>query len=99
MVVAPITWKSPLARDGFKILAVSAEPSAEPSEKAYKPPVRREYEGEGEAPRHYEYKADEWVRDGFYKYIWVGSKKKGTRHKERRFIQPTICRPRKKKED
>ena len=31
MVVAPITWKSPLASDGFKMLAASALPSAEPA--------------------------------------------------------------------
>ena len=31
MVVAPITWKSPLASDGFKMFAASALPSAEPA--------------------------------------------------------------------
>ena len=31
IVVAPKTWKSPLAREGFRILAASVEPSAEPA--------------------------------------------------------------------
>ena len=31
MVVAPITWKSPRASAGFRILAASVEPSAEPA--------------------------------------------------------------------
>lgn len=62
----------------------------------YKAPVRREYEGEGVTPRQYVRQADEWTRAGYYKDVWVGSGKKGDRHKERRYIKPTICRPRKR---
>lgn len=70
-----------------------------PAPAPYRAPVKREYDnGEPRPVRSYERTIEEWNRSGYYRWVWVGSKKDGTRHRERRFIKPTTCRARKKEE-
>lgn len=88
-------------RQGEPVRAASSarKPGTAPAPAPYRAPVKREYDDGAPRPvRSYERTTEEWNRSGYYRWVWVGSKKDGTRHRERRFIRATRCRARKKEE-